>query len=155
MFRPTLFVVVSIASAASLAQAPTGVRTAPRAQIVANADAEFTKVDTNKDGQMSRIEIETFQRLTATTRLDQRNKAMFTTLDTDKNGQLSPAEFAKITPAPPVDADTVLRIDTNKDGQVSLAEHRAATLETFNKLDADKDGILTAAEVRAATAAVK
>ena len=77
---------------------------------------------------------------------------MFAELDSDKNGQISPAEFAKATPAPKLDASSVLRIDANKDGQVSLAEHRSATLDTFTKLDTNKDGTLTSAEVQALAA---
>ncbi len=124
-----------------------------RAKVAADAEAEFKRVDTNKDGQMSRAEIETFQVAIATTMLAARNKEAFAALDADKSGQLSAAEFAKLSSGTPkVDAGPVLSIDTNKDGQVSLAEHRGAKLETFARFDANKDGTLTAAEVQAATA---
>ena len=122
-------------------------------RVMTNADAEFARVDTNKDGQMSRVEIETFQRASATARTTARNKALFAELDSDKNGQISALEFAKASPTPKVDASAVLRIDTNKDGQISLAEHRSATLDTFTKIDTNKDGSLTAAEVQALAAA--
>ena len=161
MIRSTLFIVALVAAAPALAQAqapapapapagsaPTSV---PRAKVVANAEAEFARVDTNKDGQMSRPEIETFQRASLTAMATTRNKAVFTALDADKNGQLSAVEFAKLNSPPKVDASAVLTIDTNKDGQISLAEHRTATLATFTQLDANKDGALTAAEVQAAT----
>lgn len=152
MFRPTLFAVALLASAPALAQATTATTetTMPRAKIVANAELEFGKVDANKDGQMSRPEIESFQRTTLTARISTRNKAVFTALDSDKNGQLSAAEFAKINGDPPKpDASEVLKIDTNKDGQISLAEHRTATTATFDQVDGNKDGVLTAAEVQA------
>lgn len=152
VLKPILFTVALLAAAPAFAQ-PGGVTTVPRAKVVANAEAEFAKVDTNKDGQMSRAEIESFQRTSLTTRATARNTALFAELDSDKNGQLSAAEFAKAMPAPQVDASSVLRIDSNKDGQVSLAEHRAATLDTFTKIDTNKDGLLTAAEVQALTAA--
>ncbi len=100
---------------------------------------------------MSRAEIETFQRDSSTKQLAARNKEVFAALDADKNGSLSAVEFAKLSAGPPkVDASSVLSIDTNKDGQVSLAEHRTATLATFTQFDANKDGSLTAAEVQAA-----
>ncbi len=158
MFRPTLFAIALLAAAPVLAQATTATTetTIKRAKIVANAEVEFAKVDGNKDGQMSRAEIESFQRITLTTRINTRNKAVFTALDADKNGQLSAAEFAKINGDPPKpDASEVLKIDTNKDDQISLAEHRNATLATFDRVDSNKDGILTAAEVKAMTAAPK
>lgn len=151
MIRPTVFALAMIASAPLLAQ-PTAIKTIQRAEVIANSETEFARVDANKDGQMTRAEIENFQRTRAIAVGTERNKEVFAMLDTDKNGQLSALEFAKLNSGTPkVDASSVLRIDTNKDGQVSLAEHRAATLDTFNKLDANKDGILTAEEVRAAT----
>ena len=147
MFRPVLFAAALIAAPA-FAQTSSET-TMPRAKVVANAEAEFGRVDTNKDGQMSRLEIENFQRAGLTARATARNKAMFAELDADKNGSISAAEFAKATPVPKPDATDVLRIDTDKDGQISLAEHRTATLATFTQVDTNKDGILTTAEVQA------
>ena len=151
MFRPTLFALALAVSAPAFAQAG-AVTTMPRAKFVSNSEADFARIDANKDGQMSRAEIETFQRTTATAMFTARNKAMFAQLDSDKNGQLSSAEFAKLMPEPKVDASNMLRIDTSKDGQISLAEHRAATLDVFTKIDTNKDGTVTAAEAQAATA---
>ena len=52
--------------------------------------------------------------------------------------------------APPrVDADPMLRFDANRDGNVSLIEHRAGTLGNFDRLDSDKDGSVTIAEMKA------
>ena len=157
MIRSTLFALALVASAPSLAQAPAAAGAAnkavPRADVVANADKEFAEVDTNKDGKMSRTEIETFQRGVAVEMATARNKAVFAALDADKNGQLTATEFAKLNSGTPkVDASNVLKIDTNKDGQISLAEHRSATLATFTQFDTNKDGALTAAEVQAARA---
>lgn len=151
MVRFPLLALALVAPASLLAQAAGGAESVTRAKIVANAEAEFARVDANKDGQMSRTEIEATQRTTFAARVDARNKALFAELDSDKNGQISPIEFAKATPVPKPDASTVLRIDTNKDGQVSLAEHRSATIETFIKIDANKDGVITGPEVQAAT----
>ena len=155
MVRFSLFTLALVAAAPLSAQvtapASGAAQSVPRAKVVANAEAEFARVDANKDGQMSRTEIETYQRTSATARVTARNKALFAELDADKNGQLSAAEFAKLSSAPKADATNVLRVDTNKDGQLSLAEHRAAMLDTFNKIDANKDGLLTAAEVQTAT----
>jgi len=157
MVRFSLFTLALVAAAPLSAQvtapASGAAQSVPRAKVVANAEAEFARVDANKDGQMSRVEIETFQRASATARTTARNKALFAELDSDKNGQISALEFAKASPTPKVDASAVLRIDSNKDGQISLAEHRSATLDTFTKIDTNKDGSLTAAEVQALAAA--
>ena len=160
MFRPLIatslafFAPVALATplAAQTAKptSATQVKSVAKADVMTNADAEFARVDTNKDGQMSRVEIENFQRASTTRMMATRNAAIFKALDADKNGSLTAVEFAKLSAsAPKVDAAGVLRIDTSKDGQVSLAEHRAATLDTFTKIDANKDGMLTAAEVQA------
>jgi len=157
VIRSTLFAVALLASGPALAQAQApkaAVNSISRAKAIANAEAEFARVDTNKDGQMSRSEIETFQRAAAARIITARNKAAFAVLDTDKNGQISAAEFAKLNDTPvKVDPSGVLSIDTNKDGQISLAEHRTATLETFTRFDTNKDGVLTEAEAKAAAAA--
>jgi Ca2+-binding EF-hand superfamily protein len=151
MIRPTLFALALVATAPLVAQ-PTAIKNIARAQVVANSEAEFVRVDANKDGMMTRAEIEGFLRTRAIEYGKTRNKEVFAALDADKNGQLSAVEFAKLNSGEPkVDATSVLRIDTNKDGKVSLAEHRAATLDTFTKLDANKDGMLTAEEVRDGT----
>ena len=155
MVRFPLFVLALAVPAPLFAQAPGGAQSVTRAKIVANAEAEFARVDANKDGQMSRTEIENIQRASITARVDARNKSLFAELDSDKNGQISPAELAKATPVPKPDADTVLRVDTNKDGQVSIAEHRGATIDTFTQIDANKDGSITGAEVQAAAAKKK
>ena len=143
----TLFVTAAVllTAAPAIAQAPaTGM---PRAKLQADADAEFKRVDTNNDGQMSVAEIELFQTARYTEQLNARTKQVFAQLDSDKNGQLSAAEFAKLNPPRKIDASSVLRIDANKDGKVSLAEHRGAALKTFDEFDTDKNGVLTQAEV--------
>src|SRR5688572_6108239 len=101
IFRRLLMVRLSLvafglAAAAPLAaQTTTAPSTVSRAQMTANAEAEFARVDANKDGQMSRTEIENYQRTSATARITARNKALFAELDADKNGQISAVEFAK------------------------------------------------------------
>lgn len=149
MFR-TLSAAALIVAAASPLAAQAGGQTIARAQWLAQAETEFGQVDTNKDGKMSRTEIETFQRAAAARMIAERNKQIFAALDADKNGQISAAEFAKLSnPNPKVDISNVMSVDSNKDGQVSLAEHKAATLQTFTAGDTNKDGTLTTAELEA------
>jgi Ca2+-binding EF-hand superfamily protein len=149
MFRTTLLTLALVAGASPLA-AQSGPQSITKAKWLSNAEVEFAKVDTNKDGQMSRAEIETFQKAAAVRMIAARSQAVFAKLDADHNGQLSATEFAKLNNTDPkVDISNVMSVDTNKDGKVSLAEHKAATLETFTSVDANKDGILTEAEVDA------
>ena len=123
----------------------------PRVQFIADMDAQFRKIDADKNGQLARIEIEQFQKLTALAEAQTRNRALFAQLDADKNGQLSLAEFAKVNaPSPAANATPMLsREDGNRDGQISLVEHRTATLANFDRLDTDKDGIVTPTEMKA------
>ena len=134
--------------AALAAQAATSL---PRAQFITDMDTEFRKMDADKNGQLTRTEIEQFQKLQAVAQAQTRNQAMFAQLDVDRNGQLSPAEFSKISSPPPAanGQPMIARMDGNRDGQVSLIEHRTATLSNFDRLDTDKDGIVTAAEMKA------
>ena len=123
----------------------------PKAQFIAGMDSEFRKMDADKDGQLTRTEIEQFQTQRQAAQSRARNKELFGQLDKDKNGQLSQAEFAKIaTPAPVANGQPMIaRMDSNRDSQISMAEHRTATLANFDRLDRDKDGVVTTAEMKA------
>jgi hypothetical protein len=139
------------APAAALAQAPASTNV-QRTQFIAVQDAEFQKMDSNKDGKLTRVEIETYQRTRGAAQAAARNKALFAALDADHNGQLSPAEFAKLpTSVPTVDARPMMAtLDQNHDGSITLIENRAGKLAYFDKIDTDKDGVVTAAEMKAA-----
>ena len=122
-----------------------------RAQFIADMDLEYRKMDADKNGQLTRTEIEQFQKLQAVAQAHARNRQLFAQLDADRNGQVSPAEFAKLVQAPPdANAQPMLaRMDANRDSQISLIEHRSATLANFDRLDSDKDGNVSTAEMKA------
>ena len=130
---------------------PAGPKPIARAQFLASMDSEFRKMDADKNGQLSKAEVEQFQQGQALANAEARNKAQFAELDTNKNGQLSPAEFAKLVTAPSIASaqPQVSRMDGNRDGQVSLVEYRTSTLANFDRLDTDKDGTVTPAEMKA------
>ena len=145
-------VACAITASSALAQQPgdqAGPKPIPRAQFIAGMDAEFRKMDTDKNGQVTRAEIEQAERGKAEASAEARNRAQFVALDTNKNGQLSPAEFARLTPQPMVSAEPLLaRMDGNRDQQVSLVEFRAATVANFDRLDVDRNGVVTPAEMK-------
>lgn len=123
----------------------------PRAQFIAGMDGEFRKMDSDKNGQLTKSEIEQFQAQQLAAQSRARNKSLFVQLDKDKNGQLSQTEFAKIaTPAPVSNAQPMIaRMDGNRDSQISSAEYRTATLANFDRIDTDKNGVVSADELKA------
>lgn len=140
---------LALAVAAPAVAAPGDVA---RSDFITIQDGEFRKMDADKNGQLTRPEVEDFQRLAAVATAQARNRQWFAELDSDRNGQLSPAEFAKVSPPVPI-ADgrpLIAQFDLNKDGQISLVENRAGKLAAFDRIDTDKDGVVTAAEMRAA-----
>lgn len=153
LFAAAFAIAVSAASAALGQAKPAGAADAPlpRAKFLAGMDSEFRKMDADKNGQLSRAEIEQFQTQQQAVQARERNKALFGQLDKDKNGQLSRLEFSKIaTPAPVANAQPMIaRMDGNRDSQISIAEHRTATLANFDRVDSDKDGVVTPAEMKA------
>lgn len=123
-----------------------------RTFFIATMDAEFKKMDADKNGLLTRREIEDFQRATSGLAAKQRNVALFLALDSDKNGQISPAEFASLpmSVAQANAAPVLAQVDGNRDGQATLIEYRVGKLRNFDQMDSDKDGVVTAAEMKAA-----
>ncbi len=124
----------------------------PRATYINVQDGEFRKMDADNDSQVTRAEAEAFQRSVALAQSGARARALFGQLDSDRNGQLSFAEFARTqSGAAQVNGQPfIAQLDLNKDGRVSLIEHRAGKLRYFDNIDTDKDGTVTAAEMKVA-----
>lgn len=129
-------------------------RAVSRSVFLANMDAEFRKMDADKNGTVTRAEVESFQRAVSVLRVQARNRALFARLDRDRNGHLSAAEFAALNTAPPRPdpAPMLGRFDANRDQSISLVEYRSGTLANFDRMDTDKDGIVRPEEMRAAGA---
>lgn len=136
-------------SAYAQGPAPTPV---PRTHFLQVMDTEFTQMDADKNGILTKKEIEDFQRSTSIIVARQRNVALFQALDKDKNGQLTPAEFANLpmNVPQPNPAPVLAQTDTNRDGQITKVEYRTGKLASFDRMDADKDGIVSVAEMKAA-----
>lgn len=147
LFRFTLCTLTLLASTSpSLAQG--SAQPLPRATFSATMDGEYRKIDINKDGQLTRAEVDAFQKAAIAVQVQARRQAVFATLDGDRNGQLSLAEFSRVPVNPQrTNPDVLMRFDTNRDSKVSLIEHRTATLANFDRLDTDKDGVVSPAEM--------
>lgn len=130
---------------------PAGPQPILRAAFLAQMDAQFGKMDGDKNGYASASEIEQFEKEKALAEAEARNAAWFDRLDVNKNGQLSAKEFAKMVAEPKAaSAQPMLgREDLNRDGQISLIEHRSVTLANFDRVDTDKDGVVSEAEMKA------
>jgi len=115
-------------------------------------DAEFRGMDADKNGIITRKEIEDLQRVASVLAARQRNAELFQALDMDRNGQLTSAEFAALpmNVAQPNAAPVLAQVDGNRDGQATLIEYRAGKLVNFDRIDTDKDGVATVAEMKAA-----
>jgi hypothetical protein len=153
----SLVAAASVSAAAPAAQSaampvPPAPVPVPRAQFIATMDGEFRKMDADKNGILTKKEIEDYQRAMSGFAIDNRRRALFAALDADHNGMLTPAEFARLElPAPPIDAAPVLaQNDLNRDGQITLVEYRTGKLANFDRMDADKDGVVSISEMKAA-----
>ena len=135
---------------AAVATAAIATATAPTRAIAVGATETTLAATTALAATWSSITAAaTIAALAATT---QRARASFATLDRDRNGELSFDEFFRLVSADRISADgqrLVATMDSTRDGQISLIEHRTATLANFDRLDADKDGVVSATEMKA------
>ena len=140
------------------ATAPKGPQPISRTVFMSRIDKGFSEIDANKDAYADRTEIEAAEAKALTARKAQmlkQREAAFRQMDKDKNGSLSLSEFnaAMAAQAPKANATPMLnRLDSNKDGKVSIVENRAPASARFDRLDANKDGILSVDEQKKAGA---
>lgn len=144
-------VAAAIAQGAAPADGPATPVT--KAQLTARLDADYTNLDSNKDGKVGADEIKARLKKGAETEIAgfiKERDATFASLDANKDGSVSRAEFdakAQLPKIGELDASPILaRFDGNKDGKITKDEFRGPTLANFDKLDTDKDGTLTVTE---------
>ncbi|MEZ0496543.1 EF-hand domain-containing protein [Sphingomonas sp. IW22] len=102
---------------------------ATQEEAISRADQHFTRLDTNRDGQVTQAEVEALRQQRAERREARAQKMgkrggkmaqrMLTRLDTDRNGSVSQAEFRAGA------TQRFQRIDSNGDGRLDAAETQA------------------------------
>jgi Ca2+-binding EF-hand superfamily protein len=143
-----------------------------RAEMIQKVQDRFAKLDSNKDGFVTKDEMEAAQaamRERFANRMQERETAVFDRMDTNKDGSVSRAEFDAAHKAmlahrggKPQGAmrgrgmhgamaeGMFATADANKDGRISLQEATNAATAHFDSIDANHDGVLTRDEIRAA-----
>ena len=126
MIRPVLLasLVLALPATALAQKKPAG---APHRNAL---DAEFTASDTNKDGVLTRAEI------------DARTARMHVA-----GGKVSPADMKRLGDI------WFARADANRDGKITKAEMNAMMTAVATRYDTNHDGTISLAERKAARAA--
>ena len=164
----------AIAQVAPVAQTPNApaAKVHTRAEVQAKIAEHFAKLDTNRDGSLTKAEADAARealRSRRGERREDRRENAFARMDTDKNGSISRAEW---------DAASSQReqrwasrdrngegrrdgrpgwggrmggfgghmfdmADANRDGRVTLQEAQAAALRHFDMADVNRDGQIT------------
>ena len=134
-----------------------------KAEVEARVKARFERLDTNRDGIVTREEVDATR---AARRAEAQNRR-FTMMDADRNGSISRAEFdTAVAQRGERRAERggkrwkrgnragpeamLARADTNEDGRLTLAEALARPMARFETVDANRDGTVTPEERRAA-----
>lgn len=104
----------------------------------------FDKIDLNRDGKVTLLEMQTVSR------------ERFKKADSNRDGFITTEEVLELMPffvrgqaRQPV-ADYLKKQDSNRDGKVTLDEVQKHAALRFKRLDSNKDNVLTEAEFKAA-----
>ncbi|MFM9978421.1 MAG: EF-hand domain-containing protein [Sphingomonadaceae bacterium] len=132
-----------------------------RAEVEARVKDRLIRMDTNRDGAVSRDEMRAY----AETASKERRAAMFTAMDADNNGSVSRAEFdthgdQRMAMRGQGKRERRMAMYAMKrfadaDGRIVIADAVSKALARFDAADANKDGTLTPEERRAAREAMR
>jgi hypothetical protein len=108
-------------------------------------EKKLDKLDTNRDGQISRAEHAAGA------------QRMFSEMDTSRDGVVTATEMDASIHAKHGDKnrdemsarEKIRMIDQNSDGRLTAAEHSTGSDQMFDKMDTNKDGPLTKDELEA------
>ncbi|HYW16214.1 MAG TPA: EF-hand domain-containing protein [Allosphingosinicella sp.] len=163
-----------LAAAPAVAQPGEGRSAQPqtRAHVAARVQARFASADSNRDGYVTRDEVQARTEARRGQRGERRGQR-FERLDSNNDGMISRAEFE----APRArggdrgerfadrggrrgggmmmarfGARAFAAMDMDRDGRVALAEMQRSALQRFDRLDSNRDGTITQSERQAARA---
>ena len=160
------------APAPQVHRAPMAAKVQTRAEVQAKVAEHFARLDTNRDGFVTRAEADAVReqrREKLVERRQERRGQMFDRLDTNRDGALSRSEFeagggrreqriARREGRPgamhamramrmgPLHGRMFETADANRDGRVSLQEATDAALRHFDSADLNRDGQITREE---------
>lgn len=123
-----------LTSAAALQAAPEGAVDRTAVDRTKARETAFNRMDTNKDGSLSREEMNA-----AATRRAAR-------LDADKDGKVSRAEFVSVGKATAKREARFTKLDKAGVGTLPLERFVAVHLRRLDRMDANKDGVISRAE---------
>lgn len=175
--KELLFSAVGVAAVSGIAPALAYSAPAPqhemkamtRAEMMQKVQDHFAKLDANKDGFVTREEMQagrTAMRDQMADHIKDGASSMFDRMDTNHDGSISRTEFDNAHAAMAnhmggkrmgmhgmhggMAERMFTTADSNKDGRVSQQEAAAAAAAHFDKIDANHDGTVTPDEMRAA-----
>jgi Ca2+-binding EF-hand superfamily protein len=165
----------AIAQTAPQVHRPMAMQPMTRAQVVQRVQTHFAKLDSNKDGFVTKEEAQAARdarRVEVTKRVEARGNQRFDRLDANHDGSISRQEFDSARQAMASRGERGHRVamrrmhggmignlfkmaDANKDSRVSLQEATSAAAAHFDAADLNHDGTLTPEEMRAAHQAMR
>lgn len=135
-----------------------------RAEMSQMVQQHFARLDSNRDGVVTKAEMDAAKATRHAKRADRR----FDRLDSNDDGSVTKSEFEAAHKGMDghrmgmrgmhhgaMGARMFGMADSNKDGQVTLTEATAAALAHFDAADANHDGTLTPEEMHAAHKAMR
>ena len=117
---------------------------------VGDPNAAFDRLDTNKDGAISRDEFAKGREERIERRIVMREEGKDGAKRTPKDGKDMQKHVMRMHGGPGgFGSRMIVMADTDKDGKITLAEAEALALQHFDQMDTNKDGKVTPEERRA------
>ena len=114
-----------------------------RQHAMRDPNAAFDRLDTNKDGAISRDEFAKGREMRIEKRIVRREKIR----EARKDGKLGDMRMHRMGGTG--GARMIVMADTNKDGRITLSEAETMALQHFDQMDSNRDGQVTREERRA------
>ena len=135
----------STAAPRQMARGLQGMDARPCDARMGDPNAAFDRLDANKDGSISRDEFAKAREQRIERRVEIRKERK----EGAKDGKEVRASHAHARGMGGFGGRMIVMADTNKDGQITLAEAEALALQHFDQMDTNRDGQVTPEERRA------